>query len=96
MKELVWSKTALRDLDSIYEFISADSSIYAKRTVQRIINRCKQAIAFPDSGRRVPESTYRNRRELIEGNYRIIYDIEDDQIFVLTVVHGAQNWNETS
>ena len=95
MKELVWSKTALRDLDSIYEYIATDSAVYAKRMVQRIMDRGKQATVFPESGRRVPESIYPNRRELIEGSYRIIYDIEDDHIFVLTVVHGAQDWKES-
>ena len=51
MRELIRSKTALRDLDSIYEYIAADSTVYAKRMVQRIMDRGKQATVYPESGR---------------------------------------------
>ncbi|MGA9771887.1 MAG: type II toxin-antitoxin system RelE/ParE family toxin [Blastocatellia bacterium] len=45
---------------------------------------------FPLSGRVVPEYNKAQIREVIEGQYRIIYYIKPDQINVLAVIHGAQ------
>lgn len=45
---------------------------------------------FPKSGRRVPGYTRDDVRELIEGNYRILYRLGSDRIEVLTVKHCTQ------
>jgi len=44
-------------------------------------------------GRTARESDNENVRELIEGNYRIIYEIIAEQIFVLTVHHSSRELN---
>ena len=44
----------------------------------------------PRLGRIVPEIAEDDYRELIEGNYRIIYLIGVSKISVLTVRHGKQ------
>jgi plasmid stabilization system protein ParE len=41
-------------------------------------------------GRIVPEIRNKQFRELIYGNYRIIYRIEKKQISILTIRHGKQ------
>ena len=47
---------------------------------------------FPQAGRTVPEKNDENVRELIEGNYRIIYEVVSaDQISILTVYHSARD-----
>ena len=44
------------------------------------------------SGKNVLEINQENIRELIEGNYRIIYKIvEDNQIDILTIHHSARD-----
>jgi len=40
----------------------------------------------------VPEANNVNIREVIEGPYRIIYHILEDEIDVIAVVHGARQW----
>ena len=49
-----------------------------------------QAAQFPNAGRVVPEFQDENVRELIEGQYRIVYRILPTRIDVLTVMHVAQ------
>lgn len=44
----------------------------------------------PKSGRVVPEIGDEQFRELIYGNYRILYRIEKKQVSILTVRHGKQ------
>jgi len=45
---------------------------------------------FPESGRIGPETANKTIRELIYGNYRIIYRLEEKRLSVLTVRHGKQ------
>ncbi len=86
-----WTNTAQGHLDAIYAYIAQDSPAYAKRLVDRLTRRSQQIVDFPMSGRKVPEYEMDQIREIIEGQYRIIYYITPDQIDVLAVLHAAQN-----
>lgn len=85
-----WTDNAIGHLVNIYEYIAQDSSVYAKRMIDRITRRSEQIADFPMSGRMVPEYEVDEIRELIETSYRIIYRIKLDQIDVLAVIHCAQ------
>jgi toxin ParE1/3/4 len=85
-----WTETAIRHLSSIRTYIEQTSPTYAKRLVDRITARSQQIAAFPNSGRIVPEFDNDRVREIIEGNYRIIYTFQGNQIEILAVLHGAQ------
>ncbi len=86
-----WTNTAQGHLEAIYAYIAQDSPVYARRLVDRLTRRSQQIIDFPMSGRRVPEYEMYQIREIIEGQYRIIYYITPDQIDVLPVIHASQN-----
>ena len=88
---LIWSDEANTDLASIYEYISRDSEYYARRTLERILNKGKQIAAFPYAGTAVPEYQNDAIRQVFEGNYRIIYHIEADTVTILTIVHSARD-----
>ena len=59
--------------------------------MEKITKRSEQIGQFPFSGRSVPEFKNQQIREVIEGNYRIIYYINGEQIDVIAVIHGQQN-----
>jgi plasmid stabilization system protein ParE len=65
---------------------------YARRIVDRLTKRSVQIAAFPFSGRTVREYELNEVREVIEGSYRIIYLIKEDekQIEVLAVIHNSR------
>lgn len=49
---------------------------------------------FPEQGRIVPELEKQNivdYRELIEGNYRIIYAIQGDTVIIHTIIDSRRN-----
>lgn len=85
----------MKDLDAIYEYIANDSVTYARRVVERIIQRSDQISRFLFSGRKTPEMNRSDIREIIEGSYRIIYRIRFDTIEILTVLHGARLFAES-
>jgi toxin ParE1/3/4 len=88
--KVLWTATARKQLQSIHDYISQDSELYAQRMVDRLTRRSEQIAAFPASGRMVPEMEVPEIRQVIEGPYRLIYLIKPDGIDVLAVIHGAQ------
>ena len=85
-----WTNAALAHLVAIYEHIARDSPRYAARMVDRITARTLQIGTFPLSGQLVPEFRDPRIREVIEGPYRVIYEIFSDDVRVLAVIHGAR------
>jgi len=90
MVKVVWSEFAIEDLKSIYDYISKDSKIYASRFVEKLILRVDQLETNPKSGRIVPEFNIETLRELVEGNYRIIYKLNADFIGIVRVHHSSR------
>jgi|SRR3989338_181255 len=90
MTKIVWTDPAIRDLTNIHSYISRDSSVYADALVLEIFHFVDQLEQFPQSGRVVPELKEENTREIIVGNYRVIYDIAQSKVRILTVLHGAR------
>lgn len=91
MVKLIWTDQAINDLRDIGDYIGENSEVYAKLTVRRLFERTDILKAFPLSGRIVPEKSEESLRELIEGNYRIIYEIlSPNQINILTVYHSSR------
>ena len=91
MAKLNWTPQSKADLLAIAEFIAKDSKKYARIQISRLRERARQLKSYPNSGRVVPEYGEENLRELILGNYRIIYRIVDpDRIDIITVHHSAR------
>ena len=91
MVRLKWTQQSVKDLADIFEYISIDSKKYAKRQIVRIKVRSQILKTHPGAGKRLPELPQEDFRELIEGNYRIIYKIVDEgRIDILTVHHSAR------
>ena len=97
MVRINWTHQAREDLKSIAEYISSDSERYAKLQVVKIRTRTKILKSHIQSGKIVTEINDKNIRELIEGNYRIIYKIvSENQIDILTVHHSARDLTRRS
>ena len=90
MAEVRWTNQASEDLESIAQFISKDSVYYARLFVVDVFRAVDQLTDFPKSGRIVPELRDPVIRELILGNYRLVYRLKETWVEVLTVYHGAR------
>ncbi len=78
------------DALDIYDYIAARSEAYAESVYARILLRPEQLELFPDSGSVVPEYNRSDVRELFVHSFRIVYRIHDDEVRVLTVIHGSR------
>jgi addiction module RelE/StbE family toxin len=90
MRKLIWTYPAVDDLQAISDYIGKDSEYYASIFIGELIQSVEKLIEFPEIGRKVPEYQRKDIRELIVQSYRIIYQIEDNRILILTVVHDRR------
>lgn len=88
--KIQWSPLAVERVTEIAEYIALDSPMAANKWVNEIFDSTEKLSDFPNIGRVVPELKDQKIRELIKGNYRIIYIVEEKGISVLTVRHGRQ------
>jgi len=91
MAEIVWTESALNDLDVIGEYIAKDSVRYAELTVAKLFESPDILETHPLAGKMVPELQNEAIRQLIIGSYRIIYQVDDDfRIEILTVHRSSR------
>lgn len=91
MVKIRWNEEAIIDIDEIAGFIAEDSVFYAQIQVERFFERVDILKTTPKAGRKMPEANDEKIRELIEGNYRIIYQIKSSsEIEILCVIHGMR------
>jgi toxin ParE1/3/4 len=88
--ELVWTRQAVQDVEDIKLYIGRTSRHYAALVAERIVESAGRLREFPTSGRVVPEFSRDDVREIIWGNYRVVYRIRTSSVDVLTVYHGAR------
>ena len=87
---ITWSPLAIERISEITEYIAQDNPVAAEKWALNIFDIVGRLIEFPESGRIVPELNKNMFREIISGNYRIIYKIEGEEVYILTVRHGRQ------
>src|SRR5271156_5650378 len=90
MQVIQWTESARADLRAIHAFIARDSRFYARRTVDRMRKAVHRLGSFPGSGARLHERGLPELREILVGNYRIIYRHDTRCVEVLAVVHAAR------
>ena len=90
--QIEWSLNAICDLENIKIYIANDSEYYATCFVEGAFNAVKRLSIFPYSGRVVPEIAEECIREIIYGSYRIIYQITDTEVNIVTVIHAMRDF----
>lgn len=89
MAKIVWSEKAIDDLENIASFHSQYSEKYTSALIKRLFDTPNLLKQMPEMGRVVPEKNDKSVRELISGNYRIIYHYSIEVVSILTVHHSS-------
>jgi addiction module RelE/StbE family toxin len=90
---VVWTPSALSDLDEIQDYIARDSPAAAYWVVLELTTRTRVNLGdYPLMGR---SGRARNTRELVFPDlpYIVVYRVRD-KVEVLAVVHSARKWPE--
>jgi len=91
MVKIRWNEEAIPDVEEIADYIAADSIAYAVMQTELFFDRVEILKKNLRSGPVVPELNDKNVRQLVEGNYRIIYEIKSNTLIeILCVIHGMR------
>ena len=92
--KVYWTESAIDQLENIFDYYKFKANIkVARNLVTKIIDRTIQLEKLPESGQ-LEEllKTKKNKyRYLVEGNYKIIYWIEDKYVKIAAVFDTRQN-----
>ena len=97
IKDVIVSQFAEDDLNEIIEYYVSLSPNYVANIVSEFETNIMSLQEYPKRGRIVPEldrqgiSQY---RELIQGYYRIVYEISEDNVIVHTIIDGRRNFED--
>ncbi len=88
--KITWSPLSIEQVTELAQYIARDKPGAADKWVISIFDAVAKLSPFPESGRIVPEINKNEIREILFGNYRIIYQVSQSGIDILTVRHGKQ------
>ena len=91
MYKVSWSDLSLQKIEEIYLHILLDSERAAIDFTNTIFSKEELLKANPKIGRKVPDSDNPELRQIIIGNYRLVYRLIGKVILVHTVRHCKQN-----
>jgi plasmid stabilization system protein ParE len=83
--KVAWTDQALSRLGAIREYVAQDSPTAALRLVTSLVERGDSLSRLSRRGRLLPGHEARRIREVLEGNYRIVYRVRADVVEILTV-----------
>ncbi|MEW6247555.1 MAG: type II toxin-antitoxin system RelE/ParE family toxin [Nitrospirota bacterium] len=89
--EVKWAQAALDDLDTIANYIARDSPNYAAAFLLELLDAARSLAQLAERGRVVPEWHEQTTRELLVGNYRLIYQVAGPVVHVVGIVHGSRD-----
>ena len=89
--KVVWSPTADRNVDAIWEYIAQDNLDAADRQMERLRSAAEHLTTHPMLGR---AGRMKGTRELVVSGtpYILLYRIFRTHLEIARVLHGAQDW----
>jgi plasmid stabilization system protein ParE len=88
--KVAWTRRAREHVLEAIKLIRWDKPGAASKWADRVFAEVETLADLPRRGRVVPELERPNVRELLVGNYRVIYRIADDEVVILAVRHGRR------
>lgn len=93
-RRVVWTHGAREDLDSILAFIAEDSPEAASDVLEVVLGVTESLSRLSNRGRVVPEVEISSIREVFIYSYRLLYEVTDTSVRVLSFVHGAREFSK--
>jgi len=90
MAQVIWSPRACADLEALIAYIARDAPLTARRFAQKILHRAASLKWNPLGGGYIAEDDAHTYREILQGNYRIIYRASEQVVCVVAVHHAAR------
>jgi len=83
--KVAWAPLAIDRVAETSSYIAEDNPGASEKWVRNVFTRVEQLASFPHSGNPLLETARRDIRELILGDFRIIYRVDVRLVSILTV-----------
>lgn len=85
---ITWAPEAKRQVSDIWHYIALDDARAADRVIARLVAAVEKLSYFPHLGRPGREAS----RELVVSGtpFIVVYRVEEEEVRIGTVLHGAQ------
>jgi addiction module RelE/StbE family toxin len=90
MARIIWTESALQDLDEVADCISLDEPGAASNFVQRVFERIEQLADHPKSGSVPTELKGTRYRQLVIPPVRIFYRAQNKVIYIVHVMRAER------
>src|SRR4051812_10382701 len=90
--QIVWTETALADLEAIVRHVAEDNAAAAERLRLELLGSVEILGRFPFIGPAYERDRTGRAREILCRRYRIFYRVQeaDSRVEILTVWHGSR------
>lgn len=88
--EVIFTDRFLDRVEECTDYIALDDVPTTKKWARGVFEQCQKLSEQPESGRIVPEFRRPEIREVIHGNYRLVYELKTNKIDMLTIWHTRQ------
>lgn len=87
---VLWTPEALQDRNDIWDYIATDNPRAAARMDELFSDAASRLSEHPKLGR--PGKIPGTRELIAHESYRLVYEITDDTVWILTLIHTARLW----
>jgi addiction module RelE/StbE family toxin len=85
-----WSDAATQDRSDVWNYIAADNPNAAVRLDEQFSQTARQLGGFPQLGR---SGKLAGTREILaHKHYRLVYEIREDAVWIIALVHTSRQW----
>jgi addiction module RelE/StbE family toxin len=88
--KVIWTPEAQQDRIDIWDYIATDNLPAAAWMDELFSNAAAKLATYSMLGQ--PGKIHGTRELVPHGNYRLVYEIDDETIWILALVHTARQW----
>lgn len=91
-RTVIWRAPALLDVEEVAGFIAQGDPEEADRFQERVWEAAESLATLSERGRWVPELRHPDYRELLLGDYRLMYRVYSDRVEIAALVHCRRHF----
>jgi len=91
---IVWTKSAVSDLEGLVEYIAENSPLTAKTLFAKLKKQVDTLSYSPQRGRHIPELQEQGillYRELIISPWKVMYRIYERTVYIMAIIDSRRN-----
>lgn len=90
-RRVTWTEPAWADLEQAAAYLARSSVESGSALVSEAVRAAQSLAELADRGSRIEGLAVRDLRQLLIGQYRLIYRVSPDQVYVVAFVHGSRD-----